>query len=37
MTTEVTPPKWALEKDLSTLKDRTLALVQSTKEKSGPR
>jgi len=36
MTTEVTPPKWALEKDLSTLKDRTLALVQSTKEKSGP-
>jgi len=36
MTTEVTPPKWAVEKDLSTLKDRTLALVQSTKEKSGP-
>jgi uncharacterized protein YaaN involved in tellurite resistance len=36
MTTEVTPPKWALEKDLSTLKDRTFALVQSTKEKSGP-
>ncbi len=36
MTTEVTPPKWALEKDLSTLKDRTLALVQSTKDKSGP-
>jgi len=36
MTTEVTPPKWALEKDLSTLKDRTVALVQSTKEKSGP-
>lgn len=36
MTTEVTPPKWAQEKDLSTLKDRTLALVQSTKEKSGP-
>ncbi|MFT6318834.1 MAG: hypothetical protein ACJAWK_001844 [Candidatus Azotimanducaceae bacterium] len=36
MTTEVTPPKWALEKDLSSLKDRTLTLIQSTKEKSGP-